>query len=59
MNQILENNLNINYQKNYNSIKSNNINRKFKIIFFVSIIIIIFLIIFYFLLKYNTNMIKR
>lgn len=53
MNQILENNLNINYQKNYNSIKSNNI--KFKIIFFVSIILIIFLIIFYFLLKYNTN----
>ncbi len=55
MNQILENNLNINYQRNYNSIKSNNINKKFKIIFLVSIILIVFLIIFYFLLKYNAN----
>ncbi len=52
MNQILENNLNIDYPQKNNFI---NKDKKFKIIFLVSIILIIFLIIFYFFLKYNSN----
>lgn len=50
MNQILGNNLNINYPQKYNS---NNSNKKFKIILFIALILIVFLIIFYFLLKSN------
>lgn len=55
MNQILENNLSINYKKNYNSTKFKSTSKKFKIIFLVSTMLIVFLIIFYFLLKYNAN----
>ena len=51
MNQILGNKLELNYTKYH----SNNSNKKFKIIFVISLIFILFFIIFYFLLKYNAN----
>lgn len=50
MNQILGTNLNINYQKKYNS---NNSTKKFKVILFVALILIVFLFIFYFFSKSN------
>lgn len=55
MNQILGNNLELNYTKKYNINNSNNLSKKFRIIFIISLIFIIFFIIFYFLLKYNAN----
>lgn len=49
----LNNSKKLNLSNNYNNIKY--LNKKFKIILFISIIFTIFFIIFYFLLKYNAN----